>query len=84
MFIKQLEFIIRFNACTGLIKSNRPRFVSVSHKQGNGSSNLKSLRRIAHGINILPTEFQIRTVSYMATFFAVQIKFAGWLFNRVF
>ena len=53
--------------CSELIKSNRPGFVSVSHKQGNASSNLKFLRRFAHGIDILLTEFQIRTVSCMAT-----------------
>ena len=71
--------------CTGLIKSNGPRFVSVSHKQGYGSLNLKLLRRIAHGIDILLTEFQIRTVSCMATlslrtnaFFAVQVQ-VWWL-----
>ena len=52
---------------TGLIKINQPRFVSGSHKQGNMSSNLKFLRRIAHGIDILLAEFQIRTVSCMAT-----------------
>ena len=52
---------------TGLIKSNRPLYVSVSHKQGNNLSDLKFLRRIAHVINILLKEFQIRTMSHIAT-----------------
>ena len=42
---------------TGLIKSNRPLYVSVSHKHGIRLSDLKFLRCIAHVINVLLTEF---------------------------
>ena len=66
---------------TGLIKSNRPLYVSVSHKHGIRLSDSKFLRCIAHVINILLTEFQIRTMSYTASMsmwisalFAVQIQ----------
>ena len=66
---------------TGLIKSNRPLYVSVSHKQGNKLSDLKFPRHIGHVINDLLTEFQIRILSHIATMsmwtnalFAVQIQ----------
>ena len=65
---------------TGLIKSNRPLYVSVSHKQGIRLSDLKFFRHTAHAINVLLTEFQIRTMLHVATMnmwtnalFAVQI-----------
>ena len=53
----------------------------VSHKHGIRLSDLKFLIFIAHVINVLLTEFQIRTMSHMATtsmwtnaLFAVQIQ----------
>ena len=52
---------------TVLIKSNRSLFVSVNHTQGFKLSDLKFLRRIAHVINVLLSEFQIRTMSHIAT-----------------
>ena len=71
----------KLQICTGLIKSNRPPYVSVSHKHGIGLSDSKCLRCIGHVINILLTEFQIRTMSHTASMsmwtsalFAVQIQ----------
>ena len=68
-------------AITWLIKSNRPLDVSVSQKQGNRLSDLKFLGSIAHVMNVLLTEFQIRSMSHIATMgmwtnglFAVQIQ----------
>ena len=71
----------KLKICTGLIKSNRPPYVSVSHKHGIRLSDSKFLRCIAHVINILLTEFQIRTMLHIASMtmwtsalFAVQIQ----------
>ena len=67
--------------CTGLIKSNRPRYFSVSHKHGIRLSDLKFARCIARVIKVLLAEFQIRIMSHIATMntwinalFAMQIK----------
>ena len=49
------------------LQGNRPFLVSVGHKQGNMLSDLKFLRRFAKVTNVLLTEFQIRTMSHMAT-----------------
>ena len=71
----------KLQICTGLIKSNRPLYVSVSHKHGIKLSDSKFLRCVAHVINVLLTEFQIRTMSHIApmsmwtnALFAVQIQ----------
>ena len=48
---------------TGFIKSNRPHYVSFSHKHGIRLLNLKFLRGIAHVIYV----FQIRIMQHIAT-----------------
>ena len=53
--------------CTGLIKSIRPLYVSVSHKHGIRLSDLKFLRYIAHIVDVLLTKFQIRAMSHIVT-----------------
>ena len=53
--------------CIGLIKSNRPLYVSVSHGHGIGLSDLKFLRCIAYVIDVLLAKFQIHTMSHIAT-----------------
>ena len=67
--------------CTGLIKSNRPLYVLVSHKLSIRSSDLWFIRCISHVTNVLLMEFQIRSMSHIATMsmwtdpsFAVQIQ----------
>ena len=51
--------------CTGLIKSNRPLYVSVSHRHGIGLSDFKFLRCIAYVIDVLLAKFQIHTMSHI-------------------
>ena len=80
-FYESFTDCTRLQSCTGLVKSNRPLYVSVSYKHGIRLSDSKFLRCIAHVINVLLTEFQIRTMSHIApinirtnALFAVQIQ----------
>ena len=56
----------KLQGCTGLIKSNQPLYVSVSHRHGIRLSDSKFRRCIAHVMNVLLTEFHIRTMSDIA------------------
>ena len=70
MFYLHMNKILSLYQYTGLIKvikSNRPLYVSDSHKQGKMLSDMKFLRSISHVMNVLLTEFQIRTMSRIAT-----------------
>ena len=87
LWLCETHTLKRCLVCTGLIKSDRPLYLSVSHEKGNRLSNLKILKRI---IDVSLTEFQIRTVSRVATmscelthYSSCKFLFASWWLNRV-